>query len=219
MASQTATATSTGAPPIVRFYDPHLCAPDSQSRTLTSILQWPNDRLEYSHDYIQWLFPLPERSPIAPSAPVIDRQTFLAFRSRPELYDRLRDALGRICRFYGFEARGPGPDGGFRMERLPDTEFRARSRGWVSRFNHNHLRITRIIRSLRVLGLEHEARVFFEAVEGVYEDTGKIGQRSLMFWRRAMGRPLYLAPEDESDEGRGRDFLYEYEAEKIDREN
>lgn len=105
------------------------------------------------------------------------------------------------------------------MERLPDAEFRARNRVWVSRFNHNHLRITRIIRSLRVLGLEDEARVFFEAVEGVYEDTGKIGQRSLMFWRRAMERPLYLAPEDESDEGKGRDFLYEYEAEKIEQED
>lgn len=105
------------------------------------------------------------------------------------------------------------------MQRLPDAEFRARGRVWVSRFNHNHLRITRIIRSLRVLGLEDEARLFFEAVEGVYEDTGKIGQRSLMFWRRAMERPLYLAPEDEDDEGMGRDFLYEYEAEKVNQEN
>ncbi len=31
---------------------------------------------------------------------------------------------------------------------------------------------------------------------------------------RAAERPLYLAPEDERDEGRGKDFLYEFEAGK-----
>ena len=29
-----------------------------------------------------------------------------------------------------------------------------------------------------------------------------------------MERPLYLAPEDEEDEGTGKDFLYEFEEEK-----
>ena len=33
----------------------------------------------------------------------------------------------------------------------------------------------------------------------------------MMFWRRAAERPLYLAPEDERDEGRGKRFLYEFE--------
>ena len=47
----------------------------------------------------------------------------------------------------------------------------------------------------------------------VYDDgRAGIGARSLEFWTRAAERPLYLAPEDERDEGRGKDFLYEYEA-------
>lgn len=33
----------------------------------------------------------------------------------------------------------------------------------------------------------------------------------MMFWRRAAERPLYLAPEDERDQGRGQAFLYEFE--------
>ena len=36
----------------------------------------------------------------------------------------------------------------------------------------------------------------------------------MMFWTRAAVRPLYLAPEDGTDEGQGKDFLYEYEASK-----
>lgn len=31
---------------------------------------------------------------------------------------------------------------------------------------------------------------------------------------RAAQRPLYLAPDDETDRGQGRDFLYEFEARK-----
>lgn len=49
----------------------------------------------------------------------------------------------------------------------------------------------------------------------VYDDgRSGIGPKSMMFWARAAERPLYLAPEDETDEGQGKDFLYEYEASK-----
>lgn len=202
---------TSSTPPIVRFYDPHLKAPDAQGRKLSDILSWSDSRLEFSHDYIQTLFPLPERSPIDPSAPIIDHATFTAFRSRPEVRFRLRLALERICQFYGFRFHGIVEDDSFSIERQGSGRFEARARNWVSRFNHNHLRITRIIRCLRVLGLDEEAKAFFDAVEKVHGETGRIGDRSLMFWTRAMERPLYLAPEDEQDEGMGKDFLYEFE--------
>ena len=208
------TAPSSTSSPIIRFYDPTLQALDSHHRTLNTILAWDDSELEYCHDYIQWLFPLPERSPIAPSAPVITRSIFNAFRARPELRARMRDALRRICQFYGLDFQGRDGNDRFRIARLGGGVFEARAKTWMTRFNHNHLRITRIIRSLRVLGLEEEARVLFEAVEGVYEETGKISARSLMFWRRAVERPLYMAPEDKEDEGMGKDFLYEFEEER-----
>lgn len=206
--------TNPSTSPIIRFYDPNLQAPDSEGRTLSSILAWDNHELERCHDYIQWLFPLPERSSVSFSAPVIDRSTFHAFRTRSELRDRMRDALERICRFYGFYFLASNDPKCFRIERFIDLIFETRAHNWVKRFTHNHLRITRIIRSLRVLGLEAEAREFFRAVRNVYDITGKIGAGSLMHWTRAMERPLYLAPEDDEDGGNGKDFLYEFEAEK-----
>lgn len=208
---------TTSTPPIVRFYDPHLQATDAQGRDLPTILAWSDPHLEYSHDYIQTLFPLPERSPIDPSAPVINRATFTAFRSRPELRSQLRQALNRICLFYGFRLQGDINT--FTVERQGSGVFEARARNWVTRFNHNHLRISRIIRSLRVLGLDEEAKAFFDAVKKVHDDTARISDRSLMFWTRAMERPLYLAPEDEEDEGMGKDFLYEFEEQKNGSEN
>ena len=202
---------------IVRFYDPKVQAPDQSGRTLSSILALPDSTLEHCHDYIQQLFPLPERSRIHPSAPTIDQSTFTAFRSRPDLQHQLIRSLTRLLHFYGLEQsqtqNGPPPSQPIPISISPGANFPTASPNWVTRSSHNHLRITRIIRSLRVLGLEAHARAFFLALVSVYDD-GKsgIGGRSMAFWARAAERPLYLAPEDERDGGKGKDFLYEYEA-------
>ena len=203
-------STASTPPPIVRFYDPQIKATDAQGRTLADILSWSDDDLEFSHDYIQTIFPLPERSPIDPDAPVIDRATFDAFRSRLELRTSLYRSLKRMCKFYGFEVREKG--GMIKIVRAGGGVCYRRAANWVKTTNHNHLRITRIIRCLRVLGLEHEAKAFFIAVKDVHQKSGRIGGNSLEFWTRAMARPLCLAPEDRFDEGKGKDFLYEFEA-------
>ncbi|KAL8715632.1 MAG: hypothetical protein Q9225_006363, partial [Loekoesia sp. 1 TL-2023] len=169
------------------------------------------------------LFPLPERSPFNLSAPIIDEKTFTTFRRSPELRDRLRESLRRMLRFYGFillslstkrrEAERGTEEG--RYEVQPAPNFREASRHWVTRFDHNHLRITRIIRSCRVLGLEEEAEAFYAALVKVAEERkGTISQKTMMFWRRAAERPLYLAPEDEEDEGEGEEWLYRFEEER-----
>jgi hypothetical protein len=199
-------------PFLVRFYDENTLARDSRRRNLPDILRFNDDELEYHHDYIQILFPLPEGSPFNPSAPIIDRATFNAFRSRKDLRNQVRTSFTRMLSFYGFAI--DSDDGVV----TPAKNWNKASKGWVKRFSHNHLRLTRIIRSLRVLGLEVEAQLFFQALVEVYEKTGKISETSLRFWTRATERPLYLAPEDEEDTGTGIGFLYEFEASKSNAE-
>ncbi|KAF2683773.1 hypothetical protein K458DRAFT_42367 [Lentithecium fluviatile CBS 122367] len=71
-------------------------------------------------------------------------------------------------------------------------------RNWAVRMDHNHLRITRILRSLRVLGLLKECEAFFAALQSVYSDPDiRIGERSMMFWERAVKQPLHIAPDGE----------------------
>jgi hypothetical protein len=41
---------------------------DDAGRTLSAILASDVETLEAEHDFIQWLFPLPERSPVNPEA-------------------------------------------------------------------------------------------------------------------------------------------------------
>ena len=127
----------------------------------------------------------------------------------------MRKALERMLKFYGFVFRG--------KEVVVEEERTFYQRHWVRRSDHNHLRITRILRSLRVLGLEDEAEEFFEALRRVYEKLKRegprermIGYTSLIFWTRAAKRPLFLAPDDEEDRGRGQKFLYDFERNRVE---
>ena len=169
-------------PLLVRFYDPTNPAPDPKGRTVSSILALPDTELEYRHDYIQLLFPLPEASAFHASAPIIDSATFTAFRTRPELQSQLTKSLTRMLHFYGFEA-SRSQAGDSNVDIVRGDNFKRASKNWVKRFNHNHLRITRIIRCLRVLGLEEHAAGFFRVLRSVYNDgRSGIGGKSMMFW-------------------------------------
>jgi hypothetical protein len=141
-------------------------APDGEGRTLANMRQWSDQRLESVHDFIQWMFPLTEPSPVNPDAPVLDSETIAEIRSRPELQEAVRASLQRMRRFY---------EG---------------SRHWISPGNHNHLRITRILKCLRLLGLEQEASEFFAYLAGIYAEEQRkprpgITARSYEFWRAA----------------------------------
>lgn len=210
MSSSTVAYTQRG---IIRFYDPAIGAADLQGRSLSSILAWSNAELEHCHDYIQNLFPLPEPSPFNPAAPLISSGVFTAFRTKPELRNRLKESFCRMLTFYGFKLHVDGAN----EIVVKGENFGRASRNWVTRFNHNHLRITRIIRSLRVLGLEQQAAAFFVALEKVCEGNGRtigsIGQRSLEFWTRAATWPLYMAPDDDDEDKRSscEGFLWDFE--------
>jgi hypothetical protein len=92
---------STDSTSLVSFYDG--TGRDHRGRRLSEILQWGTGRLESSHDYIQTLFPLPEESAVNWNSPIIDRQVFNSFRSRPELRKGLRDSFEKMLWFYGFK--------------------------------------------------------------------------------------------------------------------
>ncbi|KAF2845925.1 hypothetical protein T440DRAFT_502103 [Plenodomus tracheiphilus IPT5] len=89
-------------------------------------------------------------------------------------------------------------------------KWRTNSSNWCVRFDHNHLRITRILRCLRVLGLQTECDAFYKALQQVFDDPAvSIGDRSMMYWTRAVQRPLFLAPDDDDCE-----WLEEWEDEQ-----
>ncbi|MCX5577002.1 opioid growth factor receptor-related protein [Kaistia terrae] len=166
---------------LVRFHAG--VASDSQGRQIAEILGWDDDRLEFVHDYIQWLFPLPERSAFNPDAPILTTADIAAFRQRPDLQASLDAAFRRMLAFYGFEE--VQAEGG--LEIVRSAAFPQKASNWLRPGNHNLLRISRILRALTQLGLAHRARAFLVALETLYEEQGeRIGPVTLSYWRQAV---------------------------------
>jgi hypothetical protein len=152
---------------------------DDQNRSLDEILAWPDEELEAVHDFIQWLFPLPERSGANPSAPVLDVATIQVFVQSAELRERLRQSFLRLLHFYGLSFQNGAVQ--------PAPTFQTRSANWLTPNNHNHLRLTRMMRSLRLLGLEAEAQALFLRLSNIYENQpGSITLRTWKFWKSAV---------------------------------
>ncbi|KAK7932261.1 hypothetical protein PG985_002973 [Apiospora marii] len=172
---------------LVDFYDPATKGQDVGGRTLDQILAWRDTRLESQHDFIQILFPLPEGSIVNQLAPVVDEETFLYLRQDSTGFKRtMRRALTRMLAFYGFDIAWDQDAAGNWAVALPALG---------PPLDHNHLRISRILRSLRVLGLGDEARAFFRALAWVVDTYGRIGAGSMKFWKRAVELPLHIAPD------------------------
>ncbi len=156
---------------------------DHAGRTHTDILSFDDDQLEHVHDYIQWLFPLPEQSQFQPHVPVLTGEDIQAFKSQPAMQDNMRQSFHRLLAFYGFRDTG---------ETLELTEnFNERVQNWLTPMNHNFLRITRILRSLTLLGLDEEAKRFFDTLDKLYQAPGAkemIGN-SHRYWKAQIPDP------------------------------
>jgi hypothetical protein len=172
------------AGPIVGFFRNE--SADNSGRKLREILAWPDERLEYTHNFIQWLFPTREKSPVNPDAPTVDDAAIAAFNADPRLRESLTAAFDRMAAFYGFEVQDP--HGNPRV--VKSRNWPQRSANWLAPRNHNMLRITRIITSLRLLGLEPLALAFFAALDELNSsDEGKaIGPVTYGFWKSAASR-------------------------------
>ena len=183
------TSNHSADPPLVRFFDPVAAGKDNRGRTLSQLLAWTDFQLEKVHHYIQFLFPLVVPSVHNRTAFVIDRATLIAFRQRPELRARLKESFLRILRFYGLQLVD-STDGGMAIRR--GHGFADAARNWITLSNHNYLRITRIISSLRILGLETEAQAFYLCLqEEIYaRHQDRIGARTMQFWTDAATKDI-----------------------------
>ena len=141
-------------------------APDDSGRLLSEAWAMTDAALERTHTLIQYLFPLPERSTAQPRSPVLTPEELERFRTDPVLLDNVRISLGRLRDFY------------------------TRTAWWTRASDHNHLRITRILRCLTLFGLHAEAAEFHA---WLLEQDTLVSERSRWFWREALSEnPAFL---------------------------
>ena len=157
--------------------------PDSSGRTLEDIWLWDYQKLEYTHDYIQWLFPLKEKSRFNRNAPILNDEVIQAFRTDEQLRLRLRKSLEVMLQFYGLQCNKIDTTG---IEITKSDNYPERKINWIEEGNHNYLRLTRILTSLRLLGLEDYAQALFKCLNQIYLEDGKnIGSRTYAYWESA----------------------------------
>ena len=156
---------------------------DHRGRTLEQVLRLSISAMEDTHDYIQWLFPLDVVSSVTRNAPIVDDACKVAFRSDPILHANLRRSLDKMLGFYGMKiARVPTGESiaraGFFAKRAPQ---------WLTLSNHNYMRITRMLKSLVLLGQEQLAALLLRRLESIYlEFPQAIGPTTIQYWREAV---------------------------------
>ncbi len=165
---------------IVPFY---LGQPDLEGRTIEQIWNWDFENLEIVHDYIQWLFPLPEKSAFNHDAPIVNEEVIQAFQTNPQLRQNLQRSLTVMLKFYGLQKHDT-------QEQIiieKSQNYPTRKHEWVNLFNHNYLRLTRILKCLIILGLTNEAKALYKCLQQIYqEDSHKIGNKTFKHWTNAI---------------------------------
>lgn len=153
---------------------------DHQGRTLDEILAFDDFWLEHTHDFVQWLFPIPEASRANPMAPVLTEEDRAFFKRHGDLRQQQRRALDRMLAFYGL-ARRNGV-----IEALPGLN--PRDHIWLKAGGHNHLRITRIIRSMHYCHQPQLAAELQAAFISIGQTKGFVSERTISYWRMANAR-------------------------------
>ncbi|WP_396594112.1 opioid growth factor receptor-related protein [Brevundimonas sp. R86498] len=126
------------------------------------MLSMDDRALEQTHDFIQWLFPLQTRSGAQPDAPVLSDADVEAIRGSSLAEAALAAATDRMAIFY------------------------LRNGHWLTTSDHNHLRITRMIKSLRLLRNDAAADGFRNLILARVAEAGApVGAPALGFWKRA----------------------------------
>ena len=135
---------------------------DGAGRTVFQVIALDDASIEGTHDFIQWLFPLAEPSGANRRAPVLSAGDVEAVQACGMAQCALAAATDRMASFYGHNTH------------------------WLTAHDHNHLRITRIIKSLRLLRGSEEANEFRALILGLDEAAGQpVSDASRRYWMQA----------------------------------
>ena len=136
---------------------------DYKGRCLLDIWNFDDNEIEQTHDYIQFMFPLAEKSGSYFNAPILSPEDIKAIR----LSEVAQANLKKSAEWY--------------------LGFLGRNDHWIKSYDHNHLRITRVIKSLNLLVAEDTASSFLNAVFEIAGDgINFVRQDAISFWKSSV---------------------------------
>ena len=126
---------------------------------------WDDKKLEITHDYIQYLFPLQERSKYNKNDILLTEDDIFFFKNNRDIILR---SLERMLRFY----------------KIPNFTFDGKKRYWMKPDDHNHLRLTRIMRFLQLIGMNIAlVKLFIVLCKINREIKNSISEKTFTIWK------------------------------------
>lgn len=142
-------------------------ASDHKQRTLDCYWRQSDEWREITHDYIQWAFPLPTPSPHNPDAPILREIDALFVRNSPEATANFRRTIFMMEQFYQAKP------------------------GWIKKYDHNHQRITRILKSIRLIMPKTGVDMQFYSTIMMMARIGEVNDKSLGMWSAVVSKRQY----------------------------
>ena len=138
--------------------------PDYKNRFLNDIWNFTDEDIEHTHDFIQLLFPLNEQSESVFHGYYLNtKSSIINIKSN----DLAKSNIVTSSSWF--------------------LSFLERNTHWRRKHDHNYLRITRIIKSLRLLVSDEEAKEFYESFIELIDESlrSKINLTTLSYWENA----------------------------------
>lgn len=150
---------------------------DHKGRCLEDIWALSPFWLEHTHDYIQWLFPIPEAGRFNAFAPLLTPAVQAAFEDNDIMRQHQKRSLDVMLDFFGLAREG--------SDIVAQPMLAIQTHIWLKAGGHNHLRITRMIRSLALCHQPNLARTFQQAVIAIGTQQGVVSDTSVQYWQEA----------------------------------
>ena len=135
--------------------------PDFKGRTIQEIWDYSDIQIEGNHDFIQLIFPLNKKSQNVFHGYYLDNEDLI---NELKESHQIRENIIKSSSWF--------------------LSFLKRNEHWKSKYDHNQLRITRVIECLRLLVGDDEADNFYQSVVGPSLDSN-INKTTLEFWKNA----------------------------------
>ena len=135
---------------------------DFKGRTIKEIWDFSDIQIEKNHDFIQLIFPLNKKSQNVFHGYYLDNQDLI---NELKESHQIRENIMKSSSWF--------------------LSFLKRNDHWKSKYDHNQLRITRVIECLRLLVSDEEADNFYNNVLVLIKDSNQVNMRTLNFWENA----------------------------------
>ena len=134
-------------------------SPDILGRTLEEIRGYNDTEIEGVHNFIQFIFPTNQKSASMPGVPILTAQDIEAITQSEIAKLNLIKSVDWFVKFL------------------------KRNDHWIVQYNHNHLRISRMIQSVRLLVGDKDAEMTKEIIFKLLDSKeDKISTKSKAFW-------------------------------------